>query len=348
MFSKTLNGDQALAYGSLTSGVKLVASYPGSPSSGTVETLIDLAQTHDIYVEWSGNEKIAMEMGIGASIAGRRAFVCVKSVGMNVMVDPMMALNLTPVNGGLVILLGDDPGAYGSQNDQDTRLLASMFEMPMLEPAGPAEGYAMVREAFNISEQYHTPVIIRITRSFTRQVESVSVADAPYRASDRGLVREPGRFVPFPRNAVAKHRLLHENLKVLSQWSDGLPYNQIRGSGRKGVVAAGFAYRKLLDVFSGKPAAGLRFLKLSSLFPLPENLIAGFLADCEEILVLEENEPYVETQIKAIAHDRGCPTRPRLPNKSVRQTEPSCQPRRRIVSLADQRGPVPFCARTRS
>ena len=309
MITKKLNGDQAMAYGALTSGVKLVVSYPGSPSSGTVETLVDLAQTHDIYVEWSGNEKIAMEMGIGASIAGRRAFVCVKSVGMNVMVDPMMALNLTPVNGGLVILLGDDPGAYGSQNDQDTRLLAAMLEMPMLEPAGPAEGYAMVREAFNISEQYHTPVIIRITRSFTRQVESVSVADAPYRASDLGLVRELGRFVPFPRNAVAKHRQLHENLTVLGQWADGLSYNQISGSGSKGVVAAGFAFRKLLDVFSGKPDAGLRLLKLSCVFPLPDNLIAGFLADCDEILVLEENEPYVEAQIKAIAHERGCPTR---------------------------------------
>ena len=103
MLSKTLNGDQAMAYGALSSGVRLVASYPGSPSSGTVATLIDLAQTHDIYVEWSGNEKIAMEMGIGASIAGRRALVCVKSVGMNVMVDPLMALNLTPVNGGLVM-----------------------------------------------------------------------------------------------------------------------------------------------------------------------------------------------------------------------------------------------------
>jgi len=309
MVFKTLNGDQAVAYGALTSGVKMVASYPGSPSSGTVETLIELAPKPEIYVEWSGNEKIAMEMGIGASIAGRRALVCVKSVGMNVMVDPLMALNLTPVNGGLVILLGDDPGAYGSQNDQDTRPLATMLEMPMLEPAGPAEGYAMVREAFNISEQYHTAVIIRITRSFTRQVESVPVADTPYRASDLGLVREPLRFVPFPRNAVVKHRQLHQNLKVLSHWADGLAYNQTCGSGSKGVVAAGFAYRKLLDVFSDKPAESLRLLKLSCLYPLPENLIAGFLADCEEILVLEENEPYVEIYIKAIAHEHGCTTR---------------------------------------
>ena len=195
---KTLDGDQAMAYGALSSGVKLVASYPGSPSSGTVETIIDLAQKHEIYVEWSGNEKIAMEMGIGASIAGRRALVCVKSVGMNVMIDPLMVLNLTPVNGGLVIILGDDPGAYGSQNDQDTRPLVSMLEIPMLEPAGPAEGFSMIQEAFNISEQYHTALIIRITRSFTQQVESVPVSDAPTALQTWVLSENPGGLSRYP------------------------------------------------------------------------------------------------------------------------------------------------------
>ena len=115
--TKIINGDEAMAYGALASGVKLVTSYPGSPSSGTVETLAKLGVENEIYVEWSSNEKVAIEIGIGASIAGRRALVCTKSVGMNLMIDPLMALNLTPVKGGLVILLGDDPGAYGSQND---------------------------------------------------------------------------------------------------------------------------------------------------------------------------------------------------------------------------------------
>ena len=121
MTQKILNGDEALAYGALSSGIKLITSYPGSPSSGTVETLIDLAEKHDIYVEWSSNEKVAMEMGIGASIAGRRALVCVKSVGMNAMIDPLMALNLTPVNGGLVILRGDDPAFTALDLPRDDR-----------------------------------------------------------------------------------------------------------------------------------------------------------------------------------------------------------------------------------
>ena len=138
MTQLTLTGDEAFAYGSLASGVKIVTGYPGSPSSGTLQILADHTSEEDVYVEWSSNEKVAAEVAIGASLAGRRALICTKSVGMNVMLDPLMALNLTGVHAGLVILLGDDPGAYGSQNEQDTRLLSPLLEMPMLEPATPA------------------------------------------------------------------------------------------------------------------------------------------------------------------------------------------------------------------
>ena len=301
--SQLLNGDQALAYGALASGVKLVASYPGSPSSGTVETLIDFAKEHDFYVEWSSNEKVAIEMGIGASIAGRRALVCAKSVGMNLMIDPLMALNLTPLKGGLVILLGDDPGAYGSQNDQDTRPLALMLEMPMLEPASPAEGYAMMREAFKISEEFHTPVIIRETRSYTQQMGAVPISDEPYQESNLGYEREPWRFVPVPKNAVEKHKELHARLQALSKWADETPFNQITGTGRRGILAAGFTYQKLIDIVGIEVNEDFLVLKLGTLYPLPEKIISKFLTSCDEILILEENEPFVEMQIKALAHD---------------------------------------------
>jgi indolepyruvate ferredoxin oxidoreductase alpha subunit len=308
MTKKNLNGDEALAYGALASGVKLVSSYPGSPSSGTVETLIGFANKYDIYVEWSSNEKVAMEMGIGASIAGRRSLVCVKSVGMNAMIDPLMALNLTPVNGGLVILLGDDPGGYGSQNDQDSRPLAHLLEMPMMEPATPTEAYAMMQEAFRISEQYKTTVIIRETRSFSQQVESIIISDDPYREANIGLVREPYRFVPVPRNVVEKHKTLHETMEALGDWADGTPYNKAIGKGTKGIMAVGFTYRKLLDVIGKKDSEEFRVLKLGILYPFPRKVIAEFLLDCQEVLVLEEIEPYVESAIKAIAHDTGCTT----------------------------------------
>jgi indolepyruvate ferredoxin oxidoreductase alpha subunit len=291
MTLKTLNGDQAMAFGALSSGVKLVTSYPGTPSSGTVETLISLAEKHEIYVEWSSNEKVSMEMGIGASIAGRRALVCTKSVGLNAMIDPLMALNLTPVHGGLVILLGDDPGAYGSQNDQDSRSLVTLLEMPMMEPASPAEAYAMMREAFNISEQFNTAVIIRETRTFTQQVESVPVSDEPYNEVNLGLSREPWRFVPVPKNAVEKHRDLHRRIDALSEWANSTPFNRVTGTGVKGLVGVGFAHSKLLDVV---------------LYPLPRKIIAEFLQDCDEALVVEEIEPFLETHLKAVAHDIGC------------------------------------------
>jgi indolepyruvate ferredoxin oxidoreductase alpha subunit len=307
--SQTLNGDQALAYGALASGVKLVASYPGSPSSGTVEKLIELAREHDFYIEWSSNEKVAIEMGIGTSIAGHRALVCAKSVGMNLMIDPLMALNLTPVKGGLVILLGDDPGAYGSQNDQDTRPIALMLEMPMMEPFSPAEGYAMMQEAFSISEKFNTAVIIRVTRSFTQQIGSVALANELYPEINQGFEREPWRFVPVPKNAVEKHKELHANLQALSKWTDETSFNQIMGTGRHGILAAGYTYQKLTDIVGNEASKDFQVLKLGTLYPLPENVIGKFLSGCDEVLVLEENEPFVEMQIKALAHDLGSQTK---------------------------------------
>ena len=309
MTIKTIDGDQAMAVGALSSGVKIITSYPGSPSSGTVEALIKAAEKHKIYVEWSSNEKVAMEMGIGASIAGRRALVCTKSVGLNAMIDPLMALNLTPVNGGLVILLGDDPGGYGSQNDQDSRSIIDLLEMPMLEPASPAEGYAMMQEAFDISERFNSAVIIRETRSFTQQLEPVPVDEESYRESNLGLVRDPGRFVPAPKNAVKKHRALHLNLENIRSWADKSSFNRAAGTGERGVIGVGFAFQKLLDVVGDQDPSEFRLLKLGVLYPLPTKIISRFLRDCDEVLVVEEIEPYMEIHIKAVAHDLGCRTK---------------------------------------
>ncbi|MFC2168547.1 thiamine pyrophosphate-dependent enzyme [Acidobacteriota bacterium] len=309
MYSKTLNGDQAFAFGALDSGIKLVTSYPGSPSSGTVESLIEHAKHRDVYVEWSSNEKVSMEMGIGASIAGRRALVCTKSVGLNAMIDPLMALNLTPVHGGLVILLGDDPGGYGSQNDQDSRPLAPFLEIPMLEPANPSEGYAMMREAFHISELYKTPLIIRHTRSFTSQNEPVKILEKNQQDINHGLKKESFRFVPVPNNAVEKHRELHQRLEEFGEWSENTPFNRSHGSGKKGIIGAGFAFQKLQDVIGNSPLKELRLLKLGVLYPLPKKIIADFLRECQKVLIVEENEPYLEIQIKAIAQDIGCTTK---------------------------------------
>ncbi len=308
MINKTLDGDQAIAWGAVHSGIALATSYPGSPSSGTVEILIELAQEHDIYVEWSSNERVALEMGIGASIAGRRALVCTKSVGLNVMIDPLMALNLTPVHGGLVILLGDDPGGYGSQNDQDSRALVAAVEMPLLEPSTPAEAYAMIQSSFDLSERFQTPVFIRETRSFTQQKGPVLINSTHTEKRDRGLVREPWRFVPVPKNVVEKHRDLHTTIEAVRDWAEQSVYTTNIGIGRQGLIAAGFVYTKLTEVLKEELEEHYHILKLNVLYPLPKQKVLKFLKSCKEVLILEENEPFVETHIKAIAQDAGCCT----------------------------------------
>ena len=298
-----ITGDQAFAFGALNAGVKVVTSYPGSPSSGTVQHLISLAKQNDFYVEWSVNEKVAAEVAIGASIAGRRALICVKSVGMNVMVDPLMALNLTPVNGGLVILLGDDPGGYGSQNDQDTRPLISMLEMPLLEPATPGDAYRMMLEAFDLSQQYQIPIIIRETRSFSQYTEDVENIELKHHPVDLGLAYEPMRFVPVPKNAVEKHLNLQHQISLFRSWSENSVYDHISGQGKSGIISVGFAVTKLLEVLDNNLPDDVLLFSLGTLYPLPSNKIARFLSNVKKVLIIEEGLPYIENNIKAIAHD---------------------------------------------
>jgi len=299
------NGDEALALGAISAGVTMATGYPGTPGTGVLQVLIDQAEDGDLYIEWSTNERVALEMAIGASMAGSRALVCTKSVGMNVMLDPLMCLNLTGVHGGLVILLGDDPGAYGSQNDQDTRNLAPMIEIPMLEPASLAEGYSMMRTAFDLSERFNSALIIRVTRSYMQQVEQINPEGAESPRAALGFARESYRFVPYPGNAVEMHRKLHERLAVFESWADEAPYNEIISSGSQGIVASGFVYRKLIDVIGDDVRDDLRILKLGCLYPFPKGLIAQFLQGCDQVLVLEEIDPYVENQLKAAAFDLG-------------------------------------------
>jgi indolepyruvate ferredoxin oxidoreductase alpha subunit len=283
----------------------MVTSYPGSPSSEVVEALIARADGEELRVEWASNERVAVEVAIGSSIAGRRALVCTKSVGMNVMIDPLMALNLTPVHGGLVILLGDDPGGYGSQNDQDTRTVAPLLEMPLLEPSSPAEGFAMMRDAFDLSERFHTPVIVRETRSFSQAEELVRVPDGPLPRQDLGLVHEPRRFVPVPQNVVAKHRALHDRLAAFGRWAETSPYLETVGTGDLGILSAGFATRKLNDVLGERFGDQLSLCRLGVLYPLPTTALGRWFATCREVMVIEETEPFIERSLHAIAHT-GC------------------------------------------
>ncbi len=300
-----ISGDQAIAYGALQSGMAVATSYPGSPSSSTIEFLRGFVESHGLHVEWSTNEKVAFETAVGASIGGVPALMGCKGVGFNVALDTVMVANLTDVGAGLVILLGDDPGAWATQNDQDTRPIAWGSELPMLEPATPSEGVAMTREAFRLSREMQMPVIVRITKTYGALKEEVDLPEVPRSTFVRphGFERHPMRWISVPGNAVQLHRRLHDRLESIAEQFESADFNTVTGAGKYGVIAAGVIHTKLMDVLQGVDTTDLSILKLSTLWPLPADRITGFLLSTEKTLILEENEPFLETLIKSISYD---------------------------------------------
>lgn len=305
MARRRISGDQAIAYGALQSGVAVATSYPGSPSSSTIEFLRGFVESHGLHVEWSTNEKVAFETAVGASIGGVPALMGCKGVGFNVALDTVMVANLTDVGAGLVILLGDDPGAWATQNDQDTRPIAWGSELPMLEPATPSEGITMTREAFRLSREMQMPVIVRITKTYGALEEEIDLPEIPRSTFVRphAFERHPMRWISVPGNAVQLHRRLHGRLESIAEQFESADFNSVSGSGKIGVIAAGVIHTKLMDVLQDADATDLSILKLSTLWPLPAGQIAGFLRSTEKTLILEENEPFLETLIKSLAYD---------------------------------------------
>lgn len=302
-----LTGEEALAHAALAAGVRVVAGYPGSPSSGVVETLAHDAKTAGIHVEWSTNERVAFEVALGASIAGARSMAAMKGVGMNVALDPIMAANLTGVGAGLVILLGDDPGAWASQNEQDTRALAAFAELPMLEPATPQQGYEMIAAAFELSERVSLPVIVRETRRYAGYRGAVTSGSQRARPAvalrDIAADRPSRRWMPSTDNAVALHAGLHRKLEAAQQAFEGSVFNSERGKGTLGVLAAGFADTKARDLLKARGASDpFRWFRLGTLHPLPTSALTRFLRCVSRVLVLEEGEPFVERGLHALAN----------------------------------------------
>ena len=313
MTVETYNGDQSIALGAIESGVGVVTGYPGSPGTGTFNTLAETQEDHGHHAEWCPNERIALDIAAGASQGGKRALVCLKSVGMNVALDTLMVLNMTGVHSGLVILLGDDPGAWGSQNEQDTRPLGNLSELPVLEPASPEEGRQMTRWAFDFSEKHCSIVIIRITRSFSVSEAQQPSAEPPENLPSLPPSREQMRWISSPFNTLQNHRRLHKRLAEMATGFEGLPFNQRMGTGPRGIIAGGFVYSKLEDALGDSHRDDITVLKLSTLHPLPARLIADFMDHCKEILVLEEVDPYLEDAIKTVGYDAG--VRPKIYGK---------------------------------
>jgi indolepyruvate ferredoxin oxidoreductase alpha subunit len=269
----------------------VATAYPGTPSTEITEYI---ANYDEIYTEWSPNEKIALEVAIGASIAGGRAIVSMKHVGLNVAADPLFTVSYTGVNGGLVVVVADDPGMHSSQNEQDSRYYARAAHIPMLEPADSQEAKDFVRLAFEISEKYDTPVLLRLTTRISHSQSLVSL-DEPLPISIKEYTKNPQKNVMMPGMARKRHVFVEKRMKGLANDSCEFEINRIEMGNRKiGIITSGIVYQYAKEAF---PEAS--FLKLGMVHPLPKDLILDFASRVETLYVLEELEPIIEEQVKS-------------------------------------------------
>jgi indolepyruvate ferredoxin oxidoreductase alpha subunit len=305
MALQNVDGEQALAWGAIEAGVSVVTGYPGSPGTNTFNALEETAKDYGHNTEWCVNERVALDQAAGASQAGKRALVCLKSVGMNVALDTVMVLNMTGVHAGLVMVMGDDPGAWGSQNEQDTRPISPLSELPMVEVSDPVEGRATMRWAFEFSEKHRTIVIIRITRSYSVSIAEMEGLKAPAQRVSLPPAREPFRFISALVTVHESHTRLHGKLRAIEQEFESSSLNQITGAGRTGIIATGMVYTKFREAVEGVDLSGIQTLKLNTLYPLPSQTIGNFMKSCDQIIVLEEVDPYLEDAIKTIGYDAG-------------------------------------------
>ena len=288
---KLLLGDFAVARGAWEAGVSVAAAYPGTPSTEITE---ELARYDDVYSEWSPNEKVALEVGIGASIRGVRAIVSMKHVGLNVACDPLFTASYTGVNGGLVIAVADDPSVFSSQNEQDTRLTAVSAQVPVLEPSDSMEAKEFAKLAFELSERYDTPIILRLT---TRVAHSQSLVELGERVvpAAKPYERNIAKYVMMPANARVKHTVVEERMQKMSQDANALPINRIEeGSKDLGIICSGGVYEYVKEAL---PEASV--LKLGMVYPLPFDLIKKFAGSVKRCIVAEELAPHIETLVKA-------------------------------------------------
>lgn len=283
---KLMLGNEAIARGVYEAGATVASAYPGTPSTEITEYI---AKYDEIYSEWAPNEKVALEVAIGASVGGVRSTCAMKHVGLNVAADPLFTAAYTGVNGGLVIFVADDPGMHSSQNEQDTRIIARAAKVPVLEPSDSHECKDFTKEAFRISEEYDTPVIVRLT---TRVAHSQGLVELGERDDIpiKPYSKDPGKYVMMPAMAKRRHVVVEERLSRLAEFSDSTTLNRIEWGDRKiGVITSGITYQYAKEAFGDAS-----FLKLGMVYPLPEKLIREFAAGVETLYVIEELEPFIE------------------------------------------------------
>lgn len=300
MHTEFLMGNAAIAMGALAAGLNVVSGYPGTPSTEVLET--EAKQNNgEIYVEWSTNEKAALELAAGAAYCGARTMVTMKQVGLNVASDPLMSLAYVGVKGGMVVLVADDPGPISSQTEQDTRHFAAFSKLPCFDPSSVQEAYDMIQEAFSYSEQYHTPVLFRPTTRICHGYASITVKDKIEYESNQpeGFLKDSSKWVIFPKLSYQNHIQIEARNEKLSEIFSAYKKNKIIPSTdiacRKGIATHGISFSYTMEALQGKITP--RILKIATPFPFPESLAVQFLTDLDEVLCLEELDPVIEREL---------------------------------------------------
>ncbi len=294
---KLLSGNEAIARGAYESGVRVAAAYPGTPSTEILETIA--SEFPEIYAEWAPNEKVALEVGIGCSFAGGRALVAMKHVGVNVAADPLFTLSYTGVRGGLVLANADDPGMHSSQNEQDSRNYARFAKIPMLAPSDSQEAKDFVIQAFEISEQFDTPVMLLSTTRISHSKSLVDIRDRDEIAPPSGFIKEPKKYVMIPAHGRLRHAIVEQRLEKLKAYSDESPLQRVEIMDDEiGIITSGISYQYSREVM---PEASI--LKLGMVYPLPEKLIREFASRVKKLYVVEELDPFFEEQIRQMGLD---------------------------------------------
>ncbi|MDD3925721.1 MAG: indolepyruvate ferredoxin oxidoreductase subunit alpha [bacterium] len=289
---KLLSGNEAIARGAWEGGVRVASAYPGTPSTEIME---NIATYPDIYSEWAPNEKVAMEVGLGGSFGGARALVSMKHVGLNVAADPLFTAAYTGVNGGLVVITADDPGMHSSQNEQDNRHYARAAKVPMLDPSDSAEAREFTMAALDISESFDTPVLLRTTTRISHGKSVVETAE-PLPLRQAGFQPDKSKYVMIPAHGKRRHLVVEERLTRLAEFAETTALNRIEwGDTSIGVIASGIAYQYVKEA-----APRVSVLKLGLIWPLPADMIKEFAAGVERLYVVEELDPFLEEQIKAL------------------------------------------------
>ena len=304
MATEFLMGNEAIGLGALAAGVRVVTGYPGTPSSEILPTVSARNPGH-IHVEWSVNEKVALEVAAGAAMAGARSMVTMKQVGLNVAADPLMSLAYLGVKGGMVVVVADDPGPISSQTEQDTRTFGLFAKLPVFDPATPEEAYEMVIDAFELSERHGTPVLFRPTTRVCHGNAPVALREAAAAATPVRFIKDP-RWVIFPRLSYQNHIKIERRLPVIAEEFSSYRFNSLSGEGRLGIVTQGISTGYVGEALAilGDAVPAHKLLRVATPHPFPKRLGLDFLDGLDRVLVIEELDPFIERELQRLAGER--------------------------------------------